>query len=717
MSYLAEFRALAESDSKARFLRLWEEYCLSDVVDGQELAEILAIIKDSPVAPIFGEYAETAVPLWQQVSHEKLNHEILRLLLDLETTNSPLFADLATSYLEKKYGSHRHYNEFMRLSGLRFRENFQGVITRFELLCHLEKGNFVFHSGGWGVGEILDVSLISQHATVEFEGTRAPKEISFDNAFKSLQPLPSSHFLARRFGDPDTLEKEGKENPVMLIQLLLQDLGPKTASEIKDELSDLVIPEKDWTKWWQLARSKIKKNTLIKSPESSKERFELRRQELAHSDRFFEALKGVERTEEVIQMVYQYLRDFSEVFKDAKSKEAAKEALKPALEAKEDSSIEKAMKLEALFLLAEILPEEFAQKADKYLLAIEQPDEVLKAISVTAVKKQALVVIRQKSKKWESHFLSILFVMSPSQIRDYIFKELSANEKVKPLLEERIRTLLNQVTLFPEAFFWYFLKLAANESVPLSDKEHKTQFLEAFFILLHYLEDKNDYRDLVKKMNHLLSEKRYALFRSIIENTPVEYLKELLLLASKCHSLSKQDLRILQSLAQVVQPEMGEKEREKREEVIWTTAEGYRRIQERIHHIGTVETVDNAREIEAARALGDLRENSEYKFALERRSRLQSELKMLSRQLNQARILTKEDITTREVSVGVVVDLIDSKGKKVSYTLLGPWDADPDKRILSFQSKLAQAMLGKKKGDMVDFQGGRYTVAAIKSFL
>ena len=54
---------------------------------------------------------------------------------------------------------------------------------------------------------------------------------------------------------------EGKDDPDVLIRVLLKDLGPKTAQEIKDELCELVIPEKDWSKWWQAARAKIKKDT------------------------------------------------------------------------------------------------------------------------------------------------------------------------------------------------------------------------------------------------------------------------------------------------------------------------------------------------------------------------------------------------------------------------------------------------------------------------
>ncbi len=165
-------------------------------------------------------------------------------------------------------------------------------------------------------------------------------------------------------------------------------------------------------------------------------------------------------------------------------------------------------------------------------------------------------------------------------------------------------------------------------------------------------------------------------------------------MVSKCHSFTKHDLKILHNLAEVVQPALSRKKKviqeEEKIEVIWTTQEGLQKLQERIHHLGTVETVDNAREIEAARALGDLRENAEYKFALERRSRLQAELQTLSKQINQARVLTKHDLAVNEVNVGSIVYLRDSKGNKLQYTLLGPWDADPEKYILSFQSKLVK---------------------------
>jgi transcription elongation GreA/GreB family factor len=136
-----------------------------------------------------------------------------------------------------------------------------------------------------------------------------------------------------------------------------------------------------------------------------------------------------------------------------------------------------------------------------------------------------------------------------------------------------------------------------------------------------------------------------------------------------------------------------------------------------MQQLSTTEMVENAREVEAARALGDLRENSEYKFALEKRSRLQSELKHLAEQLNRARIITQNDISSEEVGVGNVIRLTDSQGKEFKYTILGPWDADPDSGILSAQSRFAQAMLGCKVGEKFTFKDEEYTVVSLESFL
>lgn len=483
-----------------------------------------------------------------------------------------------------------------------------------------------------------------------------------------------------------------------------------------------MIPEEDWPKWWQAARTKIKKDTKIQSPNTSKEPFVLCMEGVPHEVRFKEALSITHGIDARILLIYNGNRDFPEILKNQELKNQLKSILMEGLVADEALPVlSMARKIQVSFLLEDIFPEEFPDAANHLIEPMDNLEGVLQLIEIVAFKKRTLTVVRKVRADWISVFLHLLFLVSQNPIRDYIFKELQNDLAGKELLRSKIHDLLNKMTLYPEAFFWYFQKIVADEDVPLNDQIGRCQFLEALLILLHFIEDKPEMRDLIKKIHGQLTAKRYETVRLLIKDASVAYLEEFLLLASKCQSFSKHDHKILHSLAEVVQPTMGNKKKELEEEekieVIWTTQEGYQKLQERIQHVGTVETVDNAREIEAARALGDLRENAEYKFALERRSRLQAELRTLSQQLNHARILTKYDILPHEVSVGAIVDLHDSKGNKIRYTLLGPWDADPEQHILSFQSKLAQTMLGCKQGDSFDFQGEKYTIQKIESYL
>ena len=223
-------------------------------------------------------------------------------------------------------------------------------------------------------------------------------------------------------------------------------------------------------------------------------------------------------------------------------------------------------------------------------------------------------------------------------------------------------------------------------------------------------------------MYSILSAKRYLLIRQLLEDKPLQFVEEFLLLTSKCSTLTDHDLSILQSLAEVVHPTLKRLEKsfadQQDQNTIWTTQEGYQSLQEKINRLATVETVDNAKEIEAARALGDLRENSEFKFALEKRAQLQAELKRLSEQLQRARIITQDDIPESEVGVGSIVDLErETSGQKIRYTFLGPWDADPENNVLSFQSKFAQEARGLRVGDTVEHQGERYLIKGIDSYL
>ena len=718
MAYLKDFRERIQNNDYPGFLKIWEEYCYGDQPDGEEIIAVLESVKASDLAKPFGVHVERILPLWRMLQDAKLAHSALRLVFDLQTTNSEELADLATEYIKNQNPEDPLLLEKMRLIGLRNRERFQSAIRNYELLSHMKKGNFVFHTGGWGTGEIVDVSLVREELSLEFEYVIGVQHFSFEKAFKTLLPLTPEHFYSRRFGNPDALEKEARESPSEIVRLLLRDLGPKTAAEIKEELADLVIPTEDWNRWWQTARAKLKKDTKIECPKELKNPFRLLEEEVPHEVALHKALETKPSVNATIQMVYTFLRDFPETLKNAEFKASLEARFKEVLT---QEQLNESQKLQVLFFLEDLNVAKISKEIHELITNLQATTDIIRSISVMGFQKRALQEIKKLRKEWVDIYLDLLFTVDQNILRDFILSELAGAE-TKDLLKKKLSSLLIHPLSFPEVFVWYFQKAIDKKSkLPFSDAEGKNRLFEGLLIILDYLEKKPQHRDMSKKIIALLTSDKYKIVRDIMNHSSMEEVKEYLLLATKCNSLTDHDIKILHSLGEVVHPSLARLRKDKDrvnpdENVIWTTQEGYQKTQLRMQQIATVETVSNAKEIEVARSHGDLRENAEFKAALERRDRLQSELKFLSDQINQARIITPEDVSTGEVSIGSVVHLKDSKGEHLKFTLLGPWDANPEMHILSFQSKLAQAMKGRAIGEKFEFQGEVFTITDIDNF-
>src|SRR5882672_1321306 len=103
MAYLKDFRERIQNNDYPGFLKIWEEYCYGDQPDGEEIVAVLESVKSSELAKPFGVHVERILPLWRELKDQAYIHGALRLILDLQTTNSEQLADLATGYLKERY--------------------------------------------------------------------------------------------------------------------------------------------------------------------------------------------------------------------------------------------------------------------------------------------------------------------------------------------------------------------------------------------------------------------------------------------------------------------------------------------------------------------------------------------------------------------------------------------------------------------------------------
>ena len=140
-------------------------------------------------------------------------------------------------------------------------------------------------------------------------------------------------------------------------------------------------------------------------------------------------------------------------------------------------------------------------------------------------------------------------------------------------------------------------------------------------------------------------------------------------------------------------------------EVTYMTREGYNKLKAELEHMRAKERPAAAAAIAEARDKGDLSENVEYDAAKEAQAMLEMRIANMEATLAGARILDESNVNTDKIQILSRVKLMNhSTNKEVEYTIVSEKEANLKAGKLSIGTPIAQALLGKKKGDKVDVQ-------------
>ncbi len=135
------------------------------------------------------------------------------------------------------------------------------------------------------------------------------------------------------------------------------------------------------------------------------------------------------------------------------------------------------------------------------------------------------------------------------------------------------------------------------------------------------------------------------------------------------------------------------------------TVEGLKRLQDELAERKTVKAAEISERLKDARGQGDLTENSEYDDAKEAQAKNETRIMELEEILKNARVIDEEEISKTKVSLGSLVNLRDEQTKEeTQYSLVNPNEGDIFMNRISSDSPVGQAILGKKKGQIVDVQ-------------
>ena len=141
------------------------------------------------------------------------------------------------------------------------------------------------------------------------------------------------------------------------------------------------------------------------------------------------------------------------------------------------------------------------------------------------------------------------------------------------------------------------------------------------------------------------------------------------------------------------------------------TPEGYKKLQKEIEYLSNERRREIADRIRVAREFGDIAENAEYDDAKNEQALLEHRIALLEERLRSARVINKKEIAKDVVSVGSHVRLRDVDAKTtVEYHIVGSAEANPLENKLSNESPVGKAILGKKKGEIVEVAAPRGTL-------
>lgn len=132
------------------------------------------------------------------------------------------------------------------------------------------------------------------------------------------------------------------------------------------------------------------------------------------------------------------------------------------------------------------------------------------------------------------------------------------------------------------------------------------------------------------------------------------------------------------------------------------TREGYAKLESDLKQLKTDDRPRNVREIEEARAHGDISENAEFHAAKERQSHIETRIRQLEDKLARAIVIDPSGPAPEQIRFGVTVVLLDTEtDEEITYTIVGEDESDAANGRISINSPIARALLGKAVDDLV----------------
>lgn len=585
-------------------------------------------------------------------------------------------------------------------------------------LEQLRPGTFCLHKS-WGFGRVAEWNLLLNQILIDFPGKKG-HAMQLAYAADNLTSLSPDHFLSRKATDLAGVRELLKTDPTAVVRNILESLGGSgTVTQISQMMIGDLFNETEWKRWWSGATRALKKNGFFHIPTKKSEPIQIRGEKVSRANELLAFFEQARQPKEQVAALDQIIKFHSEFDKP----EAQLQPVIAAIEgvAARNQRLNAPLTFELVIGRDDLLtrcPKLQTTNPELTLnrLIVDEQNRLATILPKLPAGKEKRVLQAMPGALGEGWTTRALQLMQSNHARAVlqiprVFTEEGKQDELRAFLERGIR----DHSLTSEILAWL-----------CRDREGEWRSLvmpDLLGAILSALErDQHNENSRGSKLRDMLLDDR-ELIPDMFENAELGVARDAmrrLMLTPVFDELTKRSLlaRIIKLYPELESVITGEQKEEKSEALVVSWSSLDKRKSE-YEELVNKKIPENSKEIGIARSYGDLRENFEFKAAKEMQAVLMRRKSELETALHNARGTAFENPDTSQVSIGTIVGLRDSEtGKEESYTVLGAWDGDPDRGIISYQTAIGQAMLGHKLGEIITLtdheQTRRYAIISIE---
>ncbi|MEN9635839.1 MAG: hypothetical protein RL077_4243 [Verrucomicrobiota bacterium] len=585
----------------------------------------------------------------------------------------------------------------------------------------MEPGAYVVHRS-WGFGQIKSYDEAAQRLIIDF---KEKKGHAMDPAFciSTMEVLPAKHLLVRKETDTAKINALIADNPAQLVVEALQAYPNNAATVIEIEITlAQVLGEEKFKKWWSVAKKLVAKDARVSVPEKKTDCYVLRETPVSAEDEILEQFNSTRSARRRIALAVEMM--------DATGRKDVKLDLSVVLKGVADA-VKDSNQLDSSERLFGAAVRDDLAKA----VGAENNYEPTQA-AIIANHRDLPVMAEKIPVQFQSRFLDLIQETHPIEARDILFNLLKTSqgkfttECINFLIEhehaDELAATLNrwqtEQNLRAPVLLWIVKNRHSKKFAKLLNDLITPRLLSAILFAIDYeaLQAASARRiplaDILSEDTDLISD-----LLSTADPETARDLANTLMLNQGFEELTKKSLlarfiKIFPKIQSLVAADA-----ESKEEQLMVSRGSFDRKREEYETIVSKKIPENSKAIATAREHGDLKENSEYKMAKQDQQVLMAQKTLLERDLGRARVSDFKDASIDHVSAGTIVEVRKVSSRQSStYSILGAWDGDPDKNIISYKTALGAALLGKKAGETVKVKLGgadeEYTIVSIARF-